>query len=52
MAKVGKMISNVGQQGLKELGKNRKAFKEEIFGSLKAGRIYMLDPNKKLAPTG
>jgi transposase len=50
--KVSKIITNVGSKGLKELGKTRKAFREEIYGSLKAGRIYVLDPNKKLAPAG
>ena len=50
--KVAKIITSVGKQGLKELGKTRKAFREEIYGSLKAGRVYVLDPNKKLAPAG
>jgi transposase len=50
--KVGKIITNVGSKGLKGLGKTRKAFREEIYGSLKTGRVYVLDPNKKLAPAG
>jgi len=50
--KVAKIITTVGQQGLTKLGKTRKAFKNEIYDSLKAGRVYTLDPNKKFAPAG
>jgi transposase len=48
--KVSKMINQVGAAGLKKLGKTRKAFREEIFKSLKSGRVYLLDPNKKFHP--
>jgi transposase len=48
--KIGKMISQVGAKGLKQLGKTRKAFREEIFQSLTAGKEYVLDPNKKFTP--
>ena len=48
--KVGKMIGSVGQQGLQALGKTRKAYREEIYQRLKAGRQYVLDPNKKFVP--
>lgn len=48
--KVGKIISNVGTKGLKQLGKTRKAFREEIFTSLKAGKVYVLDPHKTFRP--
>jgi transposase len=48
--KVGKIITRVGAKGLKQLGKTRKAFRAEIHGTLKAGRVYLLDPNQKLAP--
>jgi transposase len=50
--KVSKVISRVGAGGLKQLGKTRKAFKEEIHQSLKAGRVYQLDPDKKFSPAG
>ena len=50
--KVGKLITSVGAKGLRQLGKTRKAFREEIYESLKAGRVYKLDPNKKFAPAG
>jgi transposase len=48
--KISKMISQVGAAGLKELNKTRKTFREEIFQSLKAGKVYVLDPNKKFTP--
>lgn len=48
--KVGKIISQVGRQGLKKLGKTRKAFRQEIHESLKNAKTYVLDPNKKLGP--
>jgi transposase len=41
--KVGKMISQVGSEGLKKLNKTRKAFREEVFDLLKTGKIYQLD---------
>jgi len=48
--KVGKIITSVGTKGLKQLQKNRKAFKEEIYQSLKTGKVYRLDPNTKFMP--
>lgn len=48
--KVGKMIGSVGEQGLKSLNKTRQTFREEIFASLKTGKVYILDPNKKFVP--
>jgi len=45
--KVSKIISNVGPEGLKKLGKTRRAFREEIYQSLKTGRTYELDPHQK-----
>ena len=41
--KVGKMISQVGPDGLKKMNKTRKAFREEVFQLLKSGKIYQLD---------
>jgi len=46
--KVNKIIGQVGTDKLKKLNKDRKAFREEIYQSLKAGRTYVLDPKKKL----
>lgn len=48
--KVGKMISQVGTAGLEKLSKTRKTFREEIFQSLKTGKEYVLDPDKKFTP--
>jgi transposase len=50
LGKVTKMIGSVGQQGLQSLGKTRKTYREEIYQRLKAGREYVLDPNKKFVP--
>lgn len=48
--KVGKMMSSVGAQQLKALGKTCKAFRGEIYERLKTGRTYQLDPNTKFVP--
>src|SRR5712691_2719289 len=48
--KVGKMITQVGTVGLKKLNKTRKTFREEIFQSLKTGKVYVLDPAKQFTP--
>ena len=45
--KVGKMISQVGATQLKKLGKTRRTFRQEICQSLKTGKVYALDPEKK-----
>ncbi len=44
--KVSKIITNVGPNGLKQLDKTRKALRQETYESLKAGRVYVLDPTK------
>ena len=48
--KVNKIIGQVGTDRLKKLKKDRKAFREEVYRTLKAGRLYVLDPSKKLEP--
>ncbi len=48
--KVSKIISQVGTDKLKQLNKERNAFRDEVHQSLKAGRVYVLDPNKKFVP--
>jgi transposase len=45
--KVSKIITNVGLNGLKQLDKTRKALRQETYQSLKAGRVYVLDPTKQ-----
>lgn len=47
--KVSKIIGQVGRQGLKELGKTRAAYRDEIYQSLKTARVYVLDPDKQFA---
>jgi transposase len=49
--KVSKILKEVGTAGFKKLGKTRKAFREEIFQSLKTGKTYVLEPNKKFTPS-
>jgi transposase len=48
--KVGKIITRVGANGLKKMDKTRKTLREETYQSLKAGRVYALDPTRKLEP--
>jgi len=48
--KVRKIITSVGTNGLKQLGKTRKILQEQTYGSLRTGRVYVLDPNQKFAP--
>jgi transposase len=48
--KAGKIISALGINALKQLGKTRKKLREEMEHSLKTRRIYVLDPQKKFAP--
>ena len=48
--KIGKIISRVGDKGLETLGKTRKILREEMQQSLKTGRIYYLDPDRKFPP--
>jgi transposase len=50
--KLGKMISQVGESGLKHLGQSRQALREAATARLKTGRVYVLDPNKKFTPKG
>jgi len=50
--KVGKIITRVGPAGLKQLGKTRLALRTETNRMLTAGRVYVLDPNRKFAPAG
>ena len=49
--KLSKIITNVGPEGLKKLGKTRRSFRDEIHQLIKTGRAYELDPTKKFTPT-
>jgi transposase len=46
-AKIGKMITKLGSEGLAALETTRKDFRAQIFELLKVGRTYRLDPDKK-----
>jgi len=48
--KVGKIITGAVARTLQQLCKTRKVFREQIFASLKTGRTYQLNPDKKLTP--
>ena len=49
--KVGKILSSVGPQGLERLGQTRQSLREATCEKLKAGKVYVLDPNKKFTPS-
>jgi transposase len=48
--KINKIIGQVGAKGLQRLGQTRQALREAVHQSLKTGKVYQLDPNKKLTP--
>jgi transposase len=48
--KVGKILSHVNEAGFKALQKTRQQLREEVLQRLKTGRVYSLDPNKKMPP--
>jgi transposase len=48
--KLTKIIGQVGAKGLKALGQERQAYRQEIHERLKTARVYILDPNKTLPP--
>jgi transposase len=49
--KVSKIISQVGAKRLEQSAKPRKTWRQEAFETLKNGKVYQLDPNKKFAPS-
>jgi transposase len=48
--KLGKIITQVGAEGLKKLGKTRAVYRDEIYQSLKTGRTYVLEAKKMFTP--
>lgn len=48
--KIGKIISKVGEKGLKTLGKDRKSLRQEMNHRLLKGRVYELKPYPSSAP--
>lgn len=48
--KIGKIISSVGKQTLKELGQTRTKLRKQTKETLKNGRVYVLDPTLVYQP--
>jgi transposase len=48
--KIGKIISQVGSEALGKLGKSRQPYRQEIYGMLQEGRVYVLNPNRRFKP--
>jgi transposase len=48
--KIGKIISKVGPETLKSIGKDRKSLRQLMEHSLKSGRVYQLDPTLVYKP--
>lgn len=49
-AKITKIITKVGTEGLKQMKRTRKSLREQINRTLKETRIYQLDPERKFTP--
>jgi len=47
---VGKIVTQLGAGSLKKLRKTRKQFREQIYDSLKLGRTYVLDFERRFIP--
>jgi transposase len=48
--KIGKIISQMGKETLQKRGQKRAAIRQQAVETLKTGRIYILDLNKKFTP--
>jgi transposase len=44
--KIGKILSKVGSEKLRQMGTDRKTLRKQMADSLKNGRVYHLDPTK------
>ena len=44
--KIGKILSKVGAEKLREMGTDRKTLRGQMAESLKNGRVYQLDPTQ------
>ena len=49
-SKISKIITQVGAGTLKKLGRTRKQLRQQIYDSLKSGRTYVLDFQRKFTP--
>lgn len=45
--KIGKVLSKIGKERMKAMGKSRKVMREEIVQKLKTGRVYILKMDRK-----
>ena len=48
--KLGTIVTGIGTEGLTKIGKTRELLLKDVYQSLKSGRTYVLDPNKKFVP--
>jgi transposase len=48
--KVSKIITAVGKETLRQLGRTRKVVREQTYQLLQSGRVFVLDPTKTYAP--
>ena len=48
--KIGKIITEVGRDYLKQVGKKRKELRQAVMDTLKRGQTYVLDMEKKFVP--
>jgi len=47
--KLGKIITQVGSTALRKMNKTRRQLRQQSAQLLISGRVYLLDPNRKLA---
>jgi len=47
-AKLGTILTSMGKEAINKTSKTREALRQDCYQLLKSGRIYLLDPNKKL----
>ena len=48
--KISKIISQMGEESLKQMGKSRKPYRQEIHRRLQEGHVYVLDRTKTFQP--
>lgn len=49
--KLGKIVAKVSAPALKDLGKDRLGFRQDMEQSLRHGRVYSLDPRRAFVPS-
>lgn len=48
--KAAKIMTQAGTAAIKQGGKTRSTLRQEVYQSLKSGKTYVLNPNKKFSP--